>query len=338
MLISGLRGQKVNLAQIRVLLAVVEHGSVTSAANHLNVTQPAVTKRIRELERALGVPLVERSGRGIVPTRFGDAFVRHGRAALAEIVRASDMMTQLRDAAEAAIQVGTLPSAAYGLVPVAVTRLLDESPHASISIVEGTLDPLISALRQGKLDMVVGALPEEDAGQDLAFDTLFYDWLHVAVRRGHPFVKRKGLTLRELRSECWILPPRDVRAHRQWRNAFVLAGMEPPRQYVETASLAVARALLLSSNRIALMPRQVIEFEKQLGLLRALAVELPTTRRAIGITTRSRSALPEIVCRLIMNIHDAANQYAVENERNGAHHDSAEPTKRRSRLASTPHK
>ena len=121
-------GATLNLRQIQVLAAVVEFGSVTKAAKFLNVTQPAVTKRIRELEKDLGVQLIERSGRGIVTTRFGDAFLRHGRAILAEIARASEAMAELRNAPETEVRVGALPNAAYGLVPAAVALLLRDSP------------------------------------------------------------------------------------------------------------------------------------------------------------------------------------------------------------------
>src|SRR4029079_388563 len=114
---------------MRVLIAVIERGVVTAAAAHLNVSQPAVTKRIRELERTLGAPLIERSGRGVVTTRLGDAFLRHSRAALAEITRASEAIVELRSAQEPEVHVGALPNAAYGLVPMAVRKLLDKNPR-----------------------------------------------------------------------------------------------------------------------------------------------------------------------------------------------------------------
>ena len=82
----------------------------------------------------------------------------------------------------------------------------------------------MSALRQGKLDMVVGALTEEDRGQDLSVEALFHDQLLVAARSGHPLAKRSGLTLGDLSTASWILPPHEVQAHRLWRNAFLLAG------------------------------------------------------------------------------------------------------------------
>lgn len=330
---STLRDPKVNLAQIQVLVAVAEHGSVTGAAKTLNVTQPAVTKRIRELERALGVPLIERAGRGVVTTRFGEAFLRHGRAALAEIARASDAMSELRDAPEAVIHVGALPNAAYGLVPMAVAQMLEKSPHAVVSIVEGTLDPLISALRRGKLDIVVGALIDKDLGQDLAVETLFHDRLHVATRRGHPLADRVGLTLDDLRTVAWILPPRDVNAHRQWRNAFIFAGIEPPRYCVETASLAAVRALLLSSDGVALLAQHVVELEKRMGLLTVLPIELPSTTRAIGITTRARGALPETAGKLIASIRDVAMQYVAKSERQAARRQFVAPAKANRRRA-----
>ena len=297
-----------------MLAAVVEFGSVTKAAKFLNVTQPAVTKRVRELEKDLGVQLIERSGRGIVTTRFGDAFLRHGRAILAEIARASEAMAELRNAPETEVRVGALPNAAYGLVPAAVALLLQETPRAIVSIVEGTLDPLMSALRQGKLDMVVGALTEEDRGQDLSVEALFHDQLLVAARSGHPLAKRSGLTLGDLSTASWILPPHEVQAHRLWRNAFLLAGFEPPRHCVETASLAAVRTLLLSSNGIALLAQEVIEVEKQLGLLTVLHIDLPSTTRTIGITTRARAALPNIAHKLMVNIRNVATEYAARDK------------------------
>jgi LysR family transcriptional regulator of gallate degradation len=135
------------------------------------------------------------------------------------------------------------------------------------------------------------------------------------------------LTLGDLRTAAWILPPRDVNAHQQWRNAFILAGIEPPRHCVETASLAAARALLLSSDGVALLAQQVVELEKRLGLLTVLPIELPSTTRAIGITTRARAALPEVAGRLIANIRDVAMQYVAKSERQAARRQFAAPVK-----------
>lgn len=276
-----------NLRQLQTLLVIAECRSISRAAERLHVSQPAVTKSLRELERSLGVSLFERSARGLSATRYGESLIRHAKSVSAELRHAGEELAALRGAATGRISVGTAPIGAAKIVPHAVAAVLHDQPGLVVNVVEGTHATLLPGVTVGELDLFFGPLGDDGPGEGLVEEVLFYDRLHIVARRDHPLAKRRRLMLADLIDQDWVLPPTTVRPRRQLENAFRRAGLKPPTTGVETASPLILRTLLLESDRISVIAQQALTVEVQLGLIRLLPVDLGATIRPIGIVMRA---------------------------------------------------
>lgn len=179
-----------------LLIAVYEHGSVVRAAESLHLTQPAATRTLHELEALADLPLFVRVPRGMRPTVYGEALTEHARAVVAEIRRAGDHLTGLRQGLDGTVTVGTLLAGANVLLPRAVAGLKRERPRLTVVVREGTPDVLHPALLAGELDVIVGRVgstPTE--GDGLRQRKLYREPIRLAVRSGHPLLDTADVTL-----------------------------------------------------------------------------------------------------------------------------------------------
>lgn len=134
---------------MEMFLAVYRTGSLGRASQQLNLTQPAVSKAIRRLERSLDVPLFEREPRGMVPTLFGEALVRHAELVGSELDRAVEEIAALRGAARGRAKLGATPSVIEGLFPAAIGALLADRPGLTVTVREALAVCLTDVGRSG---------------------------------------------------------------------------------------------------------------------------------------------------------------------------------------------
>ena len=292
-------------SHFKLLIAVAEHQSISKAAESLHISQPAVSKRILDLEKSLGIPLLDRTSRQIVPTKFGEAVIRSGKSMLAELNRIEIEIEHLKEEVRSSVVVGTFPMFAAYLVPTAVNRMLATRDDVFVHVVEDSHFHIMSELRAGNLDFVVGAFVV-DLDPELVEEVLFHDRWHAIVRSNHPLVENHDLTLQELARWEWVVPPRHFPAYRQWRNVFLSAGIDPPRHRIETTSAGTVRTTLLQTDQIGYLTQQNFNLEIDAGILMPLPVELHTTSRAFGITRRARGKPAEAALDLMEHIRNVA--------------------------------
>ncbi|WP_234312395.1 LysR substrate-binding domain-containing protein [Streptomyces griseus] len=188
---------RLKFRHLTLLIAVYECGSVVRAAESLHLTQPAATRTLRELEAVAELPLFVRVPRGMRPTVYGEALVGHARAVVAEVRRAEEHLTGLRQGRDGTVTVGTLLAGANVLLPRAVARLKRERPRLTVVVREGTPDVLHPALLGGELDVIVGRMgtaPGDGEGEKVRQRTLYREPIRLAVRAGHPLLAGDGGT------------------------------------------------------------------------------------------------------------------------------------------------
>lgn len=134
---------RLKFKQLRLLVAVGQHGSIQHAARDLNTSQPAATKMIRDLELDFEVKLFDRTNRGVIPTPFGEALIRHGKLIFAQVSSAAQELEDLAEGNSGRIVVGTLLAASSQLLPAAIERVLIDRPKIAIKVVDGTNDVLM---------------------------------------------------------------------------------------------------------------------------------------------------------------------------------------------------
>lgn len=271
--------------RLRHFLTVFELGSIGQAAEKLLLTQPALSKSIRQLEDELGVRLFDRTTVGVVPTVFGKALAMHAKTIEQQVRQAEAAISGLKGKAKGIVSVGVGPSVAAGLMPAATVMLHKLHPEIELNVVQGLVDELIPALRRGELDVAVGAWP---LVSDPAFSTevLLRDRIEVVARADHPLAGQ-GATLTDLLAHPWALPPATQRWRQTLDELFYAQSLSPPRPIVTSNSAPYLAALMRRTDCLSFLPRQTMVGEA--GLTAITVEELPAFEPDISMTYRERA-------------------------------------------------
>lgn len=285
------------------LLEVVECRSINRAASRLNISQPALSRSIRTLEQTLGVPLVDRSAKGIVPTAHGELMLMHARTIGVNLKQALTDLETLSDARRGEIALGATP-AVSALVTAAIERLQVEQPELVVRAAESASTNFIAELRTGELDVFVGPAmetPESDMIEEHLFTERFSLW----VRTSHPLLRARSLRLSDLADQSWVIPQRESSLRQRLDSELHKARVKLSGPITETSSLLLVKALLLSSDRIALLAPAVLSTENQAGLVRILKGRWSFPSRSYSIyvrKNRARSAPLRALIRTIKSV------------------------------------
>lgn len=296
----------VKFRHLQAFIEVASHKSVVKAAGFLNISQPAVTKTIRELEEALGVALVEREGRGIRLSRYGEVFLKHAGAAIAALRQGVDSVSQERVGKAPLIRIGALPTVSSHIMPRAVDLFLKEETRSRIKIVTGENSVLLEQLRFGDLDLVVGRLAGADRMAGFIFEHLYSEQVVFAVRAGHPILTSGYSPFSEL-GDYPILMPTTSSIIRPFVDRLLIAnGISSLPNQIETVSDSFGRAFVLSSDAVWIISSGVVSRDIGTGLMRALPIDTSDTQGPVGLTMRT-DAIPSIAMSLlIQTIREAA--------------------------------
>src|SRR5579862_4005835 len=291
--------RKFRLRHVELIAELHDCRSILKAARRLSLTQPTVTKALRDVESTLGLKLFERTNRGLAPTPYGEIFARHAKIVLAQLRHAAEELESLRVGYSGKVTVGTLLAAAASILPDAIALLKKERPGVAISVSVGTYDLLMPALLAGDLDMVLGRLPEEGRSSALLYEEFYAEPVCLVTRRGHPLTRKRRLGLRDLTGEPWLLPLPETDLRRQVERAFVDAGVPLPRNVIESVSILTNRVLLRKSDSIAVMPYHVALDDVEQGLLAILPVKLKSIDSPVGVILRAPGKLPPAATALL---------------------------------------
>ncbi len=283
---------RVKLKQLRLIIAICDHTSLLHAAKVLNISQPTATKLLQDLEIDLGVTLFERTNRGAFPTSYGKALIRHGRLVLAQLSHAAQELDDLVEGTGGRIVVGTLLAASAILLPATIARIREQRPNVSIAVTEGTNERLIPALHDGKLDLVVGRLPQYRYRHDLVQEALYDEPICVVARAGHELAGPDPATTEAvLATREWILPPPDTTLRRQIDKLFHDRGVAPPSNPLESISYLTNRYLILNTDMVGIWPYHVVQDDIERGRLAVLPLELTGASQPVGVCLRNEDGL-----------------------------------------------
>jgi len=261
------------------------------AAQAANLTQPAASKLLGELEHSLGVQLFERLPRGVAPTWYGQVLIRRAGAALAEMDAAHQEVMELLSGLRGRVDVGTVMTPSASLIPEAVNLLKARNPRVLVSITVDTSKVLVQRLRAGELDLVVGRILDTEGAAELNFEPITDEPHSLIVRAGHPLAGRESLALHELVEQGWILPPTGSILRDRLTSMFLSAGLEPPAETVETLALPVIAKLLTGSDMVVALPEELVQPYLHAGLLAVLPFDLGLRMDLYGIVTRRQHQL-----------------------------------------------
>ncbi|WP_186099537.1 LysR substrate-binding domain-containing protein [Burkholderia gladioli] len=273
--------------QLLLVVALAEEGNIHRAAAVLNMTQPAASKLLRELEDMLGTVLFERMPRGVKPTLYGDALIRHARAVLGSLEQAQEELDALKAGHLGHVAIGTITSPGVRLLPAAIAAVKKQHPAMRISVEIETSNVLLERLAQDKLDIVVGRLSAEHDKLPLRYETLADEFVHAVVRQGHPLLGGSALTLAEVREANWVVPPAGSVLRHRFERMFQRASLAPPACIVETAALLFITRLLEESDMIAVLAADVAQYYAAHRVVEILPLAMQCQMDDYGLITRS---------------------------------------------------
>jgi LysR family pca operon transcriptional activator len=185
---------RIRFRHLRSFLTIAQLKSVGRAAAALSVTQPALSKTLRELEQALGVRLFERGAKGMELTKFGRLFLQRAASSLTALQQGIDEVRAASGIGALDLTIGVMPNVAPKIMPLAVKRFRDSQPKTSVHIVGGSNARLLDLLRVGDLDCVVGRLGLPESMLDVTFEHLYAESLVVVARPDHKLAARASVS------------------------------------------------------------------------------------------------------------------------------------------------
>lgn len=295
---------RLRLRHLRCFLETARLGSLSAAAQALNVSQPAASKTIRELETILGRPLFDRSSRRLTLTPAGRIFQQHTGAGLIELIRGQDLV---KDAPRqmTRLAVGVLPTAATELVPRAALTFREGFPDCMLRVSTGPNWLLMSQLREGSLDLVIGRMASAKVMEGVSFRQLYAERIAAIVRPGHPLLAQSPHKDMFAQVPLVLPPPGSVIA--PLVQTFLARHSVPPQSHAyETVSLAFGRRLVQDSDAVWFISRGVVASEMADGSLAALTIDEELLGGPVGVSMREDGIVTPEQRGLVAALEEAA--------------------------------
>ncbi|MEX1252697.1 MAG: LysR substrate-binding domain-containing protein, partial [Hyphomonas sp.] len=286
--IGLIRSNRVSHAQVRAFTALAKCGSYAGASNATGLARASLHRAVSDLELALAQTLVERRGRGIVLTRQGEAAARRFNLAGAELSAAIDEINSLSGQARGRIAVGAMPLCRARVLPAAIVAFQKRHPATELLVAEGSHFELVEPLRDGELDILIGALRDPPPGQDLVQFSLFDDQPVIVARAGHFLAScSEEPDLALLAAYEWCVPPRGVPLRDRWEEMFQNQNLPAPRVRVQCGSVMTIRQILIETDCLTILSPDQIAVELEAGWLQIVSKAPESLVRQIGVTHRA---------------------------------------------------
>ncbi len=280
------------LQHLHLLLTLAQTGSLRASAQTLNVTQPALTKALKQLEEEFGTALVVRTPKGVHLAPAGELLAARAATVVREIERAREEVTWHTQHAQATVTVGVSPAAALMLAPRVVARFQSRWPQVRVRLVDALYPKALLQLRSGELDLALGPLPATGLGPDLSVLPLIDSPEVIAARAGHPLAKCKRLV--DLAGASWVLTGPLHGPGDPVHLGLEALGLSPPRVTLECESFSTLLAVLPGMDAVALMPQRFFDSHGPRTGLVALPITdaLPQTTIHLFCRTDAPLTLP----------------------------------------------
>lgn len=269
---------RLRIRHLEVFRSLVRTGSQSETAAQMHITQPALSKWLRELEEQAGCALFERE-RPLRLTLDGEVLLRYAERVLGDSLRTGKEMEAIRAGSSGLLRVGVLRTVAPQLVPRAILRCRSEAPRLQIRIDEDSLDNLLPALRRHELDCVIGRLQGQAPLNEFHAEALYEEPVLAVVRPGHPLLGERRVTLAAAAQYPWILPLPGTPMRTRLEAEFAATRTPLPQEYVESVSLMINETLLLGSDMVSVVSQQLARHYARSGTLLTLPLVM---RQALG--------------------------------------------------------
>jgi DNA-binding transcriptional LysR family regulator len=283
--------RQMKLRDLRILMTVVQAGSMGKAAKRLNTAQPAISRSIAELEQALGVRLLDRQRQGVEPTEYGRALLDCGVAVFDDLRQGVKNIEFLADPTAGEMRIGSNSLLAASFVSAVVDRLSRRHPRMVFHLLTEESPKLLGQLSERNVDLLIARRYGPIADDRLDFEFLFEDSFVVVAGAQNPWIRRRRIALADLVKESWVLRSPDTPIGAIAIEAFRASGLDQPRATVVTNSPEVRMSLLATGRFLTIIPASVLQVFPRRSDIKVLPVELPMARVPNAIVTLKNRTL-----------------------------------------------
>ena len=251
---------RLKLSHLRLIAAVADTGVLGAAAQSVNMSQPAASRMIAEMEALLEAQLCERLARGVRLTPLGQSLASRARGVLLQLSQAEREFADLKAGRRGVVAVGSVSAPAFDLAPAALARLRKAAPEIELSFTVDSSNTLARELLAARLDFMIGRPPDDIDARLFHTRAIGLEEAHLIVRQGHPLLSRAPADLAACADYEWILQPRGTPLRRAVDNLFVTANIPPPERFLNTTSMTLTMMLAARSDAIAPLSVAAVDF------------------------------------------------------------------------------
>jgi DNA-binding transcriptional LysR family regulator len=285
------------LSQVEAFLTVAERRSVSDAATVLFVTQPALSTRIKKLERELGVALFARTPRGMRLTAEGRAFRSHAQRAVRSLAEGTELLRELREGRVGELQLGAAPAISTYVLPLLLRRFQEAFPNVHLIVRTGHSEEILELVLREQVHLgLVRELPHPA----ISSTPLYEDEIVLVIHPGHRFTERASIEVADLAAERLILFDR-TSSYFVLTSAFFREAGVVPRGVMELDNVDATKKMVEHGLGIAFLPYTAVREELASGSLQEVAIEgyEPVRRPIVAIRRRDGVVPEDLVAGLI---------------------------------------
>ncbi|EIK1564957.1 LysR family transcriptional regulator [Salmonella enterica] len=282
---NGLFSQRIRLRHLHTFVAVAQQGTLGRAAETLNLSQPALSKTLNELEQLTGTRLFERGRLGAQLTVPGEQFLTHAVKVLDALNTAGQALNRKEDASADVVRVGALPTAALGILPAAIGRFHQQQKSTSLQVATMNNTMLLAGLKSGEIDLGIDRMSDPELMGGLNYELLFLESLKLVVRPGHPLLQ-ETITLSRVMEWPVVVSPKGTVPRQNAEALLQSQGCKMPAGCIETLSASLSRQLTVDYDYVWFVPSGAVKEDLRQATLVSLPVPTQSAGEPIGILTR----------------------------------------------------
>lgn len=287
---NGLFSQRIRLRHLHTFVAVAQQGTLGRAAETLNLSQPALSKTLNELEQLTGTRLFERGRLGAQLTLVGEQFLTHAVKVLDALNTAGQALNRKEGLNSDIVRIGALPTAALGILPSVIGQFHQQQKDITLQVATMNNTMLLAGLKSGEIDIGIGRMSDPELMSGLNYELLFLESLKLVVRPGHPLLQ-ETVTLSRVMEWPVVVSPKGTLPRQNAETLLQSQGCKIPTGCIETLSASLSRQLTVDYDYVWFVPSGAVKDDLRLGLLAALPVPTQGAGEPIGILTRVDATL-----------------------------------------------
>lgn len=287
---NGLFSQRIRLRHLHTFVAVAQQGTLGRAAETLNLSQPALSKTLNELEQLTGTRLFERGRLGAQLTLVGEQFLTHAVKVLDALNTAGQALNRKEGLNNDVVRIGALPTAALGILPTVIGQFHKQQKDITLQVATMNNTMLLAGLKSGEIDIGIGRMSDPELMSGLNYELLFLESLKLVVRPGHPLLQ-ETVTLSRVMEWPVVVSPKGTIPRQNAETLLQSQGCKIPAGCIETLSASLSRQLTVDYDYIWFVPSGAVKDDLRRGLLTALPVPTQGAGEPIGILTRVDATL-----------------------------------------------